>query len=90
MAGGGRDVVDQVPLPSYTWAQVKALGGGGEPRFREPPFCLPRSPTGLDRQRWEGARTGPGGRRRPRLASSAFVAAVPGLPGSLTAAAAAP
>ena len=28
--GGGKgDVVDQVPLPSYTWAQVKALGGGG-------------------------------------------------------------
>lgn len=78
------------PSPAYTWAQVKALGGGGGARFREPPFCLPRSPAGLDRQRWEGARTRLGGRRRPRLASSAFVAAAPGLPGSLTAAAAAP
>lgn len=80
----------RLPSPPYTWAQVKAPGGGGGARFREPPFRLARSPTGLDPQRWEGARTRRGGRRRPRLASSAFVAAAPGLPGSLTAAAAAP
>lgn len=69
------------PSPAYTWAQVKAWEWMRQPGLREgASFLSSLLPVGLDRQRWEGVRTGPGGRRRPRLASSAFVAAAPGSP----------
>lgn len=69
------------PSPAYTWAQVKAWEWMRQPGLREgASFLSSLLPAGLDRQRWEGVRTGPGGRRRPRLASSAFVAAAPGSP----------
>lgn len=94
MAGEGAvgDAVDQVPLPRIHLGAGEGPGRGwGLPvPGASCPSSAPPPPTGLDRQRWEGARTRQGGRRRPRLDSSAFVAAAPGLPGSLTAAAAAP
>lgn len=56
------------PSPAYTWAQVKALGGGGGARFREPPV-FPAPP-----QVW----TGRGGRgRAPGWEDAAAPASLP-------------